>query len=285
MRFYITNGSGGDLTSAVRAAPVRQGDGTDIYTVSVSAPQARVRIEWTEPMLDHIGVWHPTCGKNRGLPQFFHVQKTESCFFRGAPVLATLRADGRTHRTVALGDAAVSSALGYYVDDFSENDTVVFFLELYGVPAGWAAELRVDKKSAPLPDALGEVWRWWNRAAERAVPLPESAFEPLYSTWYSFHQTPEQAALTEDLKIAADLGFRTVILDDGWQFEGAGTKDYRKTGDWAPAPDKFPDFKGFVRDVHAFGQKLILWFSVPFVGFETDAFRRFREKLLCREEG
>lgn len=285
MRFLITDGDGADLTAAVSVVPEQQTDGAAYYCIRVCEPQKRVRIEWTEQMLDHVGVWHPTCGRNRGLPQFFHIQKTDACFFRGAPVLATVRADGTVHRAIALGDAAVSSSLGYYVDDFTENDTVVFFVELYDTAASFSAELRIDRQPAPLADALGEIWRWWNRAIRRAAPLPETAFAPLYSTWYSFHQTPEQTALTAELKRAAELGFRTVILDDGWQIEGAGTKDYRKSGDWTAATDKFPDFKGFVRDVHSFGQKLILWFAVPFAGFETEAFRRFRTKLLFQEEG
>ena len=285
MRFYVTDGSGTDLTSSVSVA--RTPDDTDAayYEIRTTAPLERVRIEWAEQMRDHTAVWHPTCGRERGLPQFFHVQKTDACFFRGAPVLATVRADGTVHRIVSLADAAVASRLGYYVDDFSENDEVIFSAELFDVPAGYRTALRVSGKSVPLADALGGVWRWWDRTVQRELPLPEAAFAPLYSTWYSFHQTPEQAALTEELRLAAELGCRTVILDDGWQIEGAGTKDYRKSGDWTVAADKFPDFRGFVRDVHSFGQKLILWFAVPFVGFETEAFQRFRNKLLYEEEG
>ena len=285
MQFHITDGNGTDLSSVVTVTRKGSVGGTDRYDVRTAERLKFVRVEWAERMLDHMSVWHPTCGRDRRLPQFFCAQRTDACFYRGAPVLATVRADGSVHRVVALKDAAVSSSLGYYVDDFSENDEVIFSVVLYDVPAGYATVLRIDEKRVPLADALGDVWRWWNSSIERAVPLPEAAFAPLYSTWYSFHQTPEQAALTEELRLAAELGFRTVILDDGWQFEGTGTKDYRKSGDWQPAPDKFPDFKGFVRDVHSFGQKLVLWFAVPFVGFESAAYRRFRDRLLFREEG
>ena len=285
MRFRITDGNGRDLSASASVTPTCSADGAAYYRVKIAERRERVRIEWTRRMLDHVSFWHPMCGRERRLPQFFCAQKTESCFFRGAPVIATVRADGSVCQTVALAEASAAVCLGYYVDDFSEQDTVVFFAELIRPEAGFETELRVGEKSEPLPDALGGIWRWWGETAKRAAPLPESAFEPLYSTWYSFHQDPEQAALTRELRLAAELGFKTVILDDGWQFEGAGTKDYRKSGDWIPAPDKFPDFGRFVRDVHSFGQKLILWFAVPFAGFDTEAFRRYKDRLLFTEAG
>ncbi len=284
MRFTVTDGEKEISSAAVLPLPGPQ-CGEELYKIKVNADTLRLRIAWTEPMRGHIAVWTPDCGRNRGLPQWFHAQKTDACLFRGAPVLATVRADGCTHRVVSLDDTAVHSTLGYYVDDFSERDTVVFFAELVGVGAGYETVLRIDKKCAPLAQALGEVWRRWNAGIEKAVTLPDDAFAPLYSTWYAFHQDPKQDELTEELRTASQLGFRTVILDDGWQIAGGGTKDYLKSGDWTPAPDKFPDFKGFVRDAHAFGLKLLLWFAVPFAGFETEAYRRFHNKLLRREAG
>ena len=285
MRFLITDEKKNILPDVTVSEAGQTEDGAALLAIHAMNAHETVHFEWAEPMLDHVSVWHPTCGRGRNLPQWFHAQRTDACFYRGAPVLATVRAYGNIHRTIALEDGVIGSSLGYYVDDFSENDTVVFTADLRNVPAGYRALLRIDKTPKPLNDALGNVWRWWTERAERAVPVPEDAFAPLYSTWYSYHQTPSQAALTEELKLAADMGFRTVILDDGWQIEGAGTKDYLKSGDWVPAADKFPDFAGFVKDVHGFGQKLILWFAVPFAGFRTQAFRRFRDKLLREEKG
>ena len=279
MRFEITCGEN------VSVIPVSSQGQTEEYEITVGSAQQKVRVGFRMPMRDHVSVWHPTCGRDRGLPQWFHPQKTDSCFYRGAPVLAALRADGTAYCTVSLSDPDADTALGYYVDDFSETDEVVFFAELTDVPAWYRVNLRIDTAAMPLPETVGRVWREWTKNSPRAVGLPEEAFAPLYSTWYNFHQCPRQEPLTKELRLAAEMGFRTVILDDGWQISGAGTQDYRKSGDWVPAPDKFPDFRGFVRDVHSFGQKLILWFAVPFVGFETEAYRRFRNRLLFEEKG
>ncbi len=285
MEFRITDGCGNSLADAVIVTQICADDGVEVYALHSETPRERIRLEWEEKMLDHYSVWHPTCGRNRGLPQWFHAQKTGACYYCGAPVLATVSADGNIRCASALADAVTQTELGYYVDDFTGWGNVVFTAELRSTGPDYATELRIDRREISLSRALRDVWRWWGETYKPAAPLPDDAFAPLYSSWYNFHQTPEQGALTADLKLAAELGFRTVILDDGWQIEGAGTKDYRRSGDWRVAPDKFPDFKGFVRDVHALGEKLILWFSVPFVGYETEAYRRFKDKLLTQTDG
>lgn len=96
---------------------------------------------------------------------------------------------------------------------------------------------------------------------------------------------PESKALFEDLIIVSELGFKTVIIDDGWQFEGAPDGPlYSKCGDWIVAKDKFPDFRKFVSDVHSLGLKLLLWFAVPFIGSETKIYEFFKGKFLYYRE-
>lgn len=257
--------------------------GVSYYLIKAAENADAIRVEWARPMADHVSVWHPMCGRHRALPQWFCAQKTESCFYRGAPVLATVKADGTARETVALQDAETLSKLSYWVDDFYERDEVIFAVDIYPAKKPYSCVLRIDESGLPLEDAIKNVAGWWNKGTEKTVPA--DAYAPLYSTWYNFHQEPKQDALTKELKIAASLGFKTVILDDGWQIEGKGTKDYLKSGDWLVAKDKFPDFRQFTADVHAFGLKLILWFSVPFVGYETQAYRRFANKLLYTEDG
>ena len=99
MRFEITCGEDGRPCESVRVNPVSAEGPAREYEIAAEGAQEKVRVSFRLPMLDHVGVWHPTCGRNRGLPQWFHPQKTDACFYRGAPVLATLRADGTAHCT------------------------------------------------------------------------------------------------------------------------------------------------------------------------------------------
>lgn len=263
-------------------SPLCDDGGASLYRIE-SAGSAEIHIEWAEPMKDHVSVWHPMCGRNRALPQWFCAQKTEACFYRGAPILATVKADGTAHEAVALQDDQTLSKLSYWVDDFNERNEVFYSVDIYPDGKPYSGVLRIDRSGLPLEDAVSNIAAWWNKGNDKAVP--EDAYAPLYSSWYNFHQEPKQDALTQELKTAASLGFRTVILDDGWQIEGKGTKDYLKSGDWIVAKDKFPDFRQFTADVHSFGLKLILWFAVPFAGYETNAFRRFSDRLLFKEDG
>jgi alpha-galactosidase len=71
----------------------------------------------------------------------------------------------------------------------------------------------------------------------------------------------------------------TVIIDDGWQTDGING-GYQSCGDWQVASSKIPDIKQFVDRIHATGMKVMLWFSVPFVGKCTKAYERFSDMLL-----
>lgn len=105
-------------------------------------------------MIDHVSVWHPICGRHRALPQWFCAQKTESCFYRGAPVLATVKADGTAHETVALQDAETLSKISYWVDDFNERNEVFFAVDIYPDEKPYSCVMRIDKSTLPLEDAV-----------------------------------------------------------------------------------------------------------------------------------
>ena len=47
---------------------------------------------------------------------------------------------------------------------------------------------------------------------------------------------------------------------------------------------KIADMRKFVEDVHKIGMKFILWYSLPFVGRYSKAWRKFRDKLLNYDE-
>ena len=72
---------------------------------------------------------------------------------------------------------------------------------------------------------------------------------------------------------------KTMILDDGWQKEQSASY-YSATGDWMPVARRFPDMRSHVAAVKKTGLKYMLWLSVPYVGDESQAWKRFSGKLL-----
>jgi alpha-galactosidase len=99
---------------------------------------------------------------------------------------------------------------------------------------------------------------------------PPAGRDPVYCTWYSRHQDLTAAAIERDAELAAELGFRSIIVDDGWQTADTG-RGYWYCGDWRPEPSKIPDLAGHVRRVKATGLTYLLWLAPPLLGRRAPA--------------
>lgn len=143
--------------------------------------------------------------------------------------------------------------------------------------------IRLDARDRLYSESIADAADWMCRAGGEALVSPEAAFEPVYSTWYDFHQDISSEMVERECRIAADLGMRTVIVDDGWQIDlplgGRQWGGYRRCGDWKPGRN-FPDMRGMVERIHALGMRCMLWYSVPFVGEDSANFGRFEGKYL-----
>lgn len=115
--------------------------------------------------------------------------------------------------------------------------------------------------------------------ASGIVP-PELFFSvPQYNTWIELVYNQNQADVMKYARSIVDNGFPTGILmiDDNWQ------KYY---GNFEFRPDRFPDPKGMVEELHALGFKVMLWVS-PFVSPDSQEYRFLRRKgyLVMNAEG
>ena len=115
------------------------------------------------------------------------------------------------------------------------------------------------------------------------MPVPDAARKPVYSSWYNFHKDIDALALEDECRLAKEMGMETIIVDDGWQTAEDGT-GYGYTGDWEPYPRKFPNMRTFVDHIHALGMKVMVWYSVPFVGYFSKNWARFKDMILRRED-
>ena len=144
----------------------------------------------------------------------------------------------------------------------------------------YAVKFLLDTRVQPLAESVRRASAWIVETAG-LVPaaVPEAALDPLYSTWYAFLQDVHADVLEREARHAAALGMKTMILDDGWQKLDSATF-YSATGDWNPVPARFPDMKAHVAAVHRAGLKYMIWYSVPYVGDESEAWTRFQGKFL-----
>ena len=273
--------------------PLSSEGGIELYRIHVRFPRKMkpepVVITWKEEMRNLLHVWHPLAGTHHAMHQSFGATQVRSCFHFGAPVLATIGDRGCNRQTIATSDPITPTLLRFWVDDLPQKNQVAYSVTLFdGICddiSDYEVLLRVDMRPLPYYETVQQVYPWWSSCGWEIPQIPAAAEDALSSSWYNFHQAPDGERLLADLKIAAELGFKTVILDDGWQFAGPSSGNYSQCGEWQMSPDKFPDFKGFADGVHALGMKLAVWFGVPFIGMKSPLYERFADKYLFTDTG
>ncbi len=82
--------------------------------------------------------------------------------------------------------------------------------------------------------------------------------------------------IERDAALAAELGCKAVIIDDGWQKLATG-RWYAGCGDWVADPQKFPDMRGHVDRLHGLGMSVILWVAPLLLGENSDAYARLKQ--------
>lgn len=277
----------------VSVTPCSSGDGIDLCRIHVEFPEAAVpspvTVRWEEDMVNILSVWNPTGGRHRAIHQWFAPTRNTSNFCSGAPILCTVGDRGFNTQTIAVSDCSNPVTIQFYVKDLDQQDkvgySVSFFTGACSPMKEYTADIRIDCRKIPYYDSILSVSDWWKEYGYTFPECPAAAEDALYSSWYNFHQAPDGERLLRDLEIAAELGFRTVILDDGWQFAGPSSGSYSRCGEWQVSPDKFADFRAFTDSVHRLGMKLLVWFSVPFVGIESPVYSRFEGKYLYTSKG
>ncbi|MBO5415432.1 MAG: alpha-galactosidase [Clostridia bacterium] len=246
-----------------------------------------VKVEWKVPVGNIVSVWGPLLGFSRFIAPNWRRTKVESKTAVGAPVLSLINNDGTSSCTIAISDTKTPTEIGAGV---SEEEAVFFcnatFFTSYISPIdSYEAYIRIDFENQPFTDSVKRVNAWWeNDFGYEKAYVPHEAYLPMNSAWYSFHQALDPERLIEECRISAKLGMKTIIIDDGWQTTD-NNRGYRYCGDWELATEKIPDMKKLTDEIHKLGMKVMLWYSVPFVGIYSKAYERFKDMALADEKG
>ncbi len=225
--------------------------------------------------------WTPASMFNRFIPPDWD-SKTHSDLAASAPVMSFFSQTGENRMTVALSEAMRHVEISGGVCE--ERNTISCKAVLFSIPEApmcdYELSLRVDMRQIFYADAIGAAAEWFASFEKyRPAETPPAAFEPLYSTWYSFHQNLSARELEEECIHAQKAGLGAVIVDDGWQTED-NNRGYAFCGDWEISRKRFPDMRKHVENIHRFNMKYLLWYSVPFAGFESRVYQRFAGKYL-----
>ena len=254
------------------------------YAVSLKAHQSYVHqpihISWRIPARGVQGVWTTDALHEKRLKADWEQESTRSHISQNAPVVCLFGHNDENVLTFASSDALNVSDFKAVIreEDNFVYCQITFFLDSITTAFEYEAMLRIDCRPIPFCNALKDVARWWSSFEIMAPPdVPHEAFDPVYSTWYSFHQNLNTEHLLSECRVASPLGYKTIIVDDGWQTLDSN-RGYDFTGDWNP--ERIPEMADFVASVHAQGMLCMLWYSVPFVGVKSEAYVRFKDKCL-----
>ncbi len=243
-------------------------------------------IRWSLPGVGAYTRWSPSGGQNRRLSPNWAMLRTESRSASGMPIQCYLSSGGENRITVSLSD--VKTPLEIRSGIVEETGDVAWKLILFSQQTSamnhYSVEMRIDRRPIHWQESISETTAWWKSLGYQVSSKPDNAFDPLYSTWYSYHQNVHHDTLIQELTLAAQMGMKNVIVDDGWQTDDNG-RGYSYCGVWDTAESKIPDMKRFADAVHNLGMKLMLWYSVPFVGIHSPVFSRFQGKYLYNQKG
>lgn len=244
-----------------------------------------ITISWKQPIVDIHSYWYPTAFRHKA----FHADWARGFFSKAtisAPVSCLYNVNGENRHTCAFSDAlnTVNINVGVHEEDGTFICKIVLFTEPSKIVLEYEGELRIDTRNIPYYQSLNDVSKWWEGFEQyRPAFVPEVAKQPMYSTWYSFHQDIIDSEIEKQCSIAKELGCEAIIVDDGWQTED-NNRGYAYCGDWKVSKERISNMKEHVKRVHDMGLKYILWYSVPFVGLHSEAWHRFKDRILSYYE-
>lgn len=277
---------GGNAGAKIWIDNEREENGIKHFTVhaklSEKAVPEKFSVQFEIPHIECFSVWSPYLSHCRRIGPDWGPSTTYANIASSMPVQSVLSVDGNNRLTLAIDDAMSPTAIktGVREEDGNIVVTFTFFTETTTAIEEYSATVRVDTRDIPFYDAVYDVVRWWeNECGYTPLSVPEHAKLPMNSMWYSYHQNLDSESIVREARLAKELGMESIIVDDGWQTDNLG-RGYAYCGDWELARTKIPDMREVVDRVHAEGVKLILWFSVPFVGKYSRAFERFKDMVL-----
>ena len=256
-------------------------DGLEIVTLFLHSSTPEIppefSINWHFPSDDIYQFWNT--GYNTDRVNYYR-SGFSSRASKNAPVLCFMNRQNENRFTVACSDALNRLKFDSYImeEDANFYCSIKFFEEKLPKISEYQVQIRIDRRAKPYYETLGKVSNWWASMDELApAQTPESSKMPVYSSWYNFHQNLIVEELLKELSIAGEIGLEVVIIDDGWQTLD-NKRGYAFTGDWIP--ERIPQMEAFVDSIHKNGMKILLWYSLPFIGEKSKNFERFKGKYL-----
>ena len=218
-------------------------------TVSASIPLRDVQKIWYSQQLDGMGQ-HAYIG----LPWSVDIP---AAGHQGSFIAGALNRYGRNRGFLALrnqaGDGSITFGNGY------AGKTLNMAMNRFAVDRPWRTgeideAVYLSLEDVHWLDAASHFVEWYDTSWGLSYQTPDGCFEPVWNTWYPSLGKINDAFIERNASKCVELGFKTLIIDDGW---------FAAAGDWTPKREAFPDFRATISRIHALGLRVIIWYR-PF---------------------
>jgi len=237
----------------------------------------KASIEYRVPLVDIQYVWHPLSDGKYALNNEWdlpiNIKVNQSL-----PVICLFNQSNKSKFSVAASELVSEINLTVGVHEESASVKIVFeFL----IPADkYELTLSLMGENPIWSEVVQNQVKWlydFNDVKVKKSPI--SAYQPVLSTWYSFHQQVSQEEIYQEAVDYQELGTETIILDDGWQTDD-GQRRYAYAGDWEISKNKFPDFQKHIKEIQSLGMKYLIWLSLPYIGIKAQKWEALKSDLL-----
>ncbi|MCL5270645.1 MAG: discoidin domain-containing protein [bacterium] len=208
------------------------------------------------------------------------------------PVVWMQQTDGQNTLTVGLLDQAPTAGIE------GNTYTTQFGGEGPGFANGWARVVLYRPKATPpalsFKDGLyvnadpGISWFEALSSYGAAVDAARGfkprepgrwALNPMWHSWYAHSDQIDEAIIRDEARRARALGFTTIELDAGINLPPGTGYSLENDGHYGFDPQRFPDAKGMIGDMHRAGQRVILHVTPLIMGRNSPAYARMGD---CR---
>ncbi len=258
-----------------------------LATLKLTSTTAKVpsplSIKWSLPSSNIAGYWSTQAFLNKTIAPNWGPSTVRSVISRHAPVITLFGHDQINQQTFSVDEIRdlVICSTSIKEENGKVYNEVQLFTEATEAKTSYEFQFRLDQRPLHYAQSLQGVGNWW-QSKFPAAPAPKSAGDAVYSTWYSYHQNLQTDALLTTCSLASKMGYKTLIIDDGWQTLD-GNRGYAYTGDWEP--ERLQDIGRLVDSVHKMHMKVMLWYAVPFVGEKSKAYLKMKDKVLRYWDG
>ncbi len=258
-------------------------DADDIVTYRLSIPKTyaneKLSVQWKLANVAVKGTWSSTTVLDKRYRTDWELPQVNSSIYSDLPIFCLFGYQDENVLTVACSDAVNELQMKCALREEDNH----FYCSLHFcvdsvLMEDYSTCIYIDERKIDFSKVVMDARDWIvNTAKIQLAPVPNLAKKPVYSTWYTFHQHLEKDSLIAECKEAKSFGYDVVIIDDGWQTND-GNRGYDYTGDWEP--ERFEDLPSVIANLQELGMSVMLWFSVPFCGIKSNAYKHFKGKFL-----